>query len=98
MKEIVIVPVMINETKLETEDWQLSCYLEWRPKNHQEKCEYCDGKGKVGGGFGYLEEAQQCDRCHGLKTVTKGPRTPRPELPKKLIEHMRRAWWDYFNE
>lgn len=82
---------------LETEDWALSCYLEWRAKSHEETCPTCHGTGEVGGGFGSFDGPEQCDRCCGTRTVTVGPKSPRPSLPPELIEYMRRAWWDYFN-
>lgn len=92
---------MTDQTKrpsvnIETDDWALSCYLDWRPKNHEEECPDCHGRGECGGGFKDLDGPVQCPTCFGRRTVTKGPRTPKPELPKVLVEHMRRAWWDFF--
>jgi hypothetical protein len=45
-----------------------------------------------------IEGAETCPKCYGTGTVSKGPRVPKPELPKALVEHMRRAWWDFFNK
>lgn len=83
---------------VETEDWRLSCFLDWSPKSHAETCPTCLGHGEVGGGFGSLDGPEPCPQCTGTKFVTRGPRTPKPELPKALVEHMRRAWWDFFNK
>lgn len=88
----------MTEIKVETTDWKLGCFCDWRPKQHDEKCPDCNGKGEVGGGFGDLDGARQCSRCWGTRTISKGPTTPKPELPRALIEHMRRAWWDFFNK
>lgn len=84
-----IVPIV------ETDDWKLGCFMEWRPKNHAETCPTCLGHGEVGGGFHDLEGPRPCPKCFGMTTVIKGPTTPRPELPVELVEHMRRAWWDF---
>lgn len=90
-------PLQAADICVETEDWKLACYLEWRPKSHEEDCPRCNGKGEIGGGFGWLDDAKECDKCRGRGTVTKGPKTQRPELPKRLTEYMRRAWWEFFN-
>jgi len=84
-------------TITETDDWKLGCFMDWRPKSHEEECPYCHGKGEVGGGFKDLDGPRQCPECFGRRSITKGPMTPQPELPKALVEHMRRAWWDYLN-
>lgn len=89
------------ETKyvgIETDDWRLKCFMDWAPKNHAEECPTCNGRGETGGHFKSLDGPQICETCWGTKIVTKGPSTPRPELPKAVVEHMRRAWWDYFNK
>jgi DnaJ-class molecular chaperone len=83
--------------QLETEDWVLKCFMDWAPKSHQETCDRCNGKGEVGGGFKSLSDPEPCPQCFGTRTVTKGPRTPRPDLPPAIVEHMRRAWFDYFH-
>ena len=88
---------MTNPTVAETADWKLGCYMEWRPKHHQEYCPACHGSGEVGGGFKDIEGARPCTNCHGTGKVTKPPSTPMPELPKLLVEHMRRAWFDFNN-
>lgn len=82
---------------IETDDWKLGCFMDWRPKRHEEECPACHGAGEVGGGFKSLDGPRQCENCYGRGTVTKGPSTPKPELPKALTEHMRRAWWDFVN-
>lgn len=86
------------EISVETPDWKLGCFMDWRPKNHDETCPTCNGRGEVGGGFKSLDDAQPCTQCFGTRTVTRGPRTPKPDLPPALVEHMRRAWWDFFNK
>ena len=84
-------------TITETDDWKLGCFVDWRPKSHEEECQYCNGKGEVGGGFKDLDGPRECPECFGRGSITKGPRAPHPELPKALVEHMRRAWWDFLN-
>jgi len=83
---------------IETTDWRLGCFIDWAPKQHYEKCPTCLGHGEVGGGFGDLDGPQQCPKCYGSRMVSKGPTTPKPDLPPALLEHMRRAWWDFFNK
>ena len=81
-----------------TNDWELHCFLDWKAKQHQEKCDHCDGKGMVGGGFGDLDDARQCSHCSGTGHVSKGPTTAKPAVPAELLEHMRRAWWDFHHQ
>lgn len=86
-----------KEISVETTDWKLGCFLDWRAKSHSETCPTCKGNRTVGGGFKDLDGPQECPTCFGIGSVTKGPTTLKPELPKALVEHMRRAWWDFFN-
>jgi hypothetical protein len=71
--------------------------MEWRPKHHAIACPRCNGRGEVGGGFKDLDGPQTCPQCFGTKIKSVGPTTEKPELPKELVEHMRRAWWDFTN-
>ena len=80
---------------IETEDWKLGCYLEWREKHHQEDCPNCHGTGQVGGGFKDIEGARPCSKCYGTGKVTKPPESRMPEIPPDLREHLRRAWYDF---
>ncbi len=84
--------------KIENEDWKLGLFMEWRPKNHYEDCTYCFGNGEIGGGLGDLDGPRPCPVCHGMKVISKGPTTEKPELPPDLVEHLRRAWWDFLNK
>lgn len=83
---------------LETEEWKLQCFMDWTPKSLYIKCPSCLGKGIVGGGLGSLDGEQECSKCFGRREITKIITEPKPELPKALVEHMRRAWWDFFNK
>ena len=88
---------LMPDPRAETDDWKLSCTLDWKAKEHQEVCPMCKGRREVGGGFGDIDGAQPCPTCygHGFKMV--GPKTPRPPIPPDLREYLRRAWWDFFN-
>lgn len=81
-----------------TKDWELHAFLDWKELRHDEECTCCHGRGKVGGGFKDIDGPRQCPTCYGRGVVSKGPTTPRPELPPALVEHMRRAWWDFMNK
>ena len=83
---------------VETDDWKLGAYMEWRPKHHSEECAHCRGRGKVGGGFKDMDGSRQCTSCYGTGNVSKPPKTPIPDLPPALVEHLRRAWWDFLNK
>lgn len=89
---------MSDDTTTETSDWKLNCFLRWRPKYHDETCKRCCGAGRIGGGFKDIEGERDCPDCHGRGSVSKPPTTPEPELPAALVEHMRRAWWDFQNK
>lgn len=82
----------------DTDDWKLDCFIDWSPKYHREDCKCCGGSGEIGGGLGWLGDKEVCPECHGLGYINEGPKTKKPELPKALVEHLRRAWWDYFNK
>lgn len=79
-------------------DWELHAWIDWKPKMHEEECTSCSGRGVVGGGLGDLDGPRQCTACYGRGTITKPPTSKKPDIPKDLVEHMRRAWWDYWNK
>ena len=82
---------------IETEDWKLSCYMEWRPKSKKITCPTCLGKGETGGHFKDLDGPQICNSCWGTKIKIVHAEGKPPELPPKLREHMRRAWFDFLH-
>jgi hypothetical protein len=83
---------------LDTEEWQLSAFIDWKRKKPlvTHPCEYCNGRGKVGGGFKSLDGPQDCPECFGTRVGRTEPGEPRPEIPEALIDHMRKAWQQYF--
>lgn len=82
----------------ETDEWKLGCFMKWRPKHRLGPCTYCNGRGEVGGGLGDLDGPRPCPECFGARQVSQRPTTPEPDLPPALVEHMRRAWWDFHNK
>lgn len=88
-----------DKVVIETDDWKLGAYMEWRAKHHEEKYKECGGTGTAYTGFRDLDDGPSyCDKCHGRGRIDKGPNTPRPEIPETFREHMRRAWWDFVND
>ena len=81
----------------ENDDWKLGCFMEWRAKSHLEVCPTCHGSKEVGGGFKSLDGPRECPECFGIGHITKGPKTPAPEIPAEMREHMRRAWFDFLH-
>ena len=45
-----------------------------------------------------IDDARQCTDCNGTGHVSKGSTTQKPDVPTELLEHMRRAWWDFHND
>lgn len=85
------------KSKMETEDWKLGAFLDWKPKHKTETCSNCGGSGYTGGHFKDLDGPQECNVCWGSKVVSVKPSSPRPEIPLDIREHMRRAWFDFYN-
>lgn len=84
-------------TVKETDEWKLAAFIEWRPKPIRLTCKGCGGSGKVGGGFKDMDGERDCPDCWGRGWKEGNPTTQQPEVPPELVEHMRRAWWDYFH-
>jgi DnaJ-class molecular chaperone len=82
----------------ENEDWKLHAFLDWKPKMKSVECPRCDGRGEVGGGFKDIDGPRPCPDCHGSGIKLVSPTSPQPEIPPDLLEHMRRAWWDWHNK
>ena len=89
------VDVTVSRQVVETEDWKLGCFMDWRPKHKVIDCPRCNGRGEIGGHFKDLDGARPCDECYGTKIKRVPPTTQPPEIPAALREHMRRAWWDF---
>ena len=85
-------------SKMETEDWKLGCFLDWKPKHKSVTCPTCGGSGYTGGHFKDLDGPQECSRCFGAKVISVAPTSQRPEIPADIREHMRRAWFDFYNQ
>ena len=81
----------------ETDEWKLQCFLDWRPKYKDAPCPVCRGRGTVGGGFKDIDGPMDCPKCLGRGVTTVAPTSRPPAVPPELSEHMRRAWWDFFN-
>lgn len=83
--------------KIETPEWKLKVFFDWVPKYSSEPCAYCNGSGEIGGGFKSISGAESCPKCHGSRSVLVEPKNLPPKIPDDLVEHMRRAFWDYTN-
>lgn len=81
---------------IDTEEWGLSAFMDWKPTKKTVECESCDGKGVVGGGFKDMEGPRECSNCGGRGWHSFYPKTKQPEIPNELIEHMRAAWIAYW--
>lgn len=88
----------MGEKVAETDEWKLGAWIDWREKPVRRKCQTCHGTGEIGGGFKDIDGPRTCPTCFGTGSVPSHPTTPKPDVPADLIEHMRRAWWDYFNK
>ena len=86
-------------TPIDTEDWKLGAWIDFKPTKQPTRCECtrCHGGGILGGGFKSMDDPYDCPDCLGRGTVTVYPYlAPKPEVPKELIEHLRKAFYDYF--
>lgn len=79
------------------EDWELHACLDWQRKWKTVECDRCNGSGREPLAYRDYGDDITCTHCRGRGTREEQSTSPRPELPPALIEHMRRAWWDYFN-
>lgn len=82
-----------------TEDWELHACLDWQRKWKTVECDRCNGTGVTPLGLrdNYYGDDTTCDSCQGRGTREVQSTSPKPPIPAALIEHMRRAWWDYHN-
>lgn len=77
---------------VDTDDWVLGAWMDWKPSKNHEVCESCGGKGVVGGGFKCMDGPTTCSTCWESGITEFHPKTQKPEVPKALVEHMHRAW------
>lgn len=45
-----------------------------------------------------MDGERDCPECWGRGWKEGHPTSVMPEVPSDLVEHMRRAWWDFFNK
>ncbi len=87
---------------IDTADWGLSAYIDWRPLRKPEyvTCPCCHGTGEVGGGFKSLDGPRPCPECFGSKMqqLPFVPLAEKPVVPRLLVEHMHKAWIAYFQQ
>lgn len=88
-----------NKFTHNTEDWELHACLDWQRKWHIVECDQCHGSGVQPRGLrdSYYGDDTTCSRCFGKGAREVQSTSPKPPIPSALIEHMRRAWWDYHN-
>ena len=79
------------------EDWELHACLDWRRKWKTVVCYHCSVSGKEPLGWRDYGDDTTCTKCRGRGTREELSTSPMPDMTPALIEHMRRAWWDYFN-
>jgi hypothetical protein len=89
---------MSQKPIIETEGWKLGCFIDWQPKSKVVTCPNCLGARTIGGGLGWLGDPEDCPKCFVTGSITQRTTEPKPDLPVELVEHMRRAWWDFVNK
>lgn len=82
---------------LDTPDWELGASIEWKfvGTDTYRDCGSCHGRGELGGGFKGLDGPTTCTTCGGSGGWL-NPRQPSPPMPPELVEHMRKAWKEFF--
>lgn len=83
---------------VDTKDWKLTALLDYKckvePISHD--CPACHGNGMVGGGFKSLDDPSPCHGCGGTGGwLTYDHIEPKPEVPDKLVQHLRKAYQEY---
>lgn len=86
------------QSKENTPDWELRCFFDWHPKYKSVPCSNCNGTGSVNGLSRDIDGSRQCPTCHGSRYQVQAPVSKRPEINPDLVEHMRRAWYDFNKE
>lgn len=81
---------------IDNKEWALKCYMDWVPAKDTEVCKDCGGKGTVGGGFKDMDGPRTCPTCFGRGSRNFHPKSKKPEIPLEVIEHMKKAWIDYW--
>jgi hypothetical protein len=82
----------------DTDEWRLVMHADFKPINPPVfvKCERCNGTGEIGGHFKDLDGERTCPDCHGIRGHWRGgPSSEKPEVPRALIDHMRKAYLEY---
>ena len=90
-------------SKLDTEQWKFYANMGYSSKPQPRiQCPSCGGRGRIGGGFKDPDDPEDCWKCVGTGVVEQDITEPRPDVPSSLIQHMKKAyneWYDdYFKE
>jgi hypothetical protein len=89
-------------SKHDTVEWKLDVVISYRLKNPrvQKTCPQCSGLKEVGHRtLGLLDGPQACPTCLGFGYIWDGeaPKTRPPEIPKELVDYLRKALKEYEN-
>jgi DnaJ-class molecular chaperone len=84
---------------IDTEEWKISCRLEFVPKItwKEVECSKCGGQGRTNMHFGSLDDPETCWDCHGsgIKSIQERAWTNPPKVPQELIDHMQKAYLEW---
>lgn len=86
----------------DTEHWKFEILADFKKRDDVEftkeiECEYCGGRGVVGGGFKSFDGAEICYVCggRGKQEIVVVECEPKPSVDPDLIAHMRTAYKDF---
>lgn len=95
------ITLIINTmtSPLDTRHWKFYLSGGFKPKQLQTKdCDYCGGRGTIGGGFKSIDGPETCPTCYGSKCVEVEERDPIPEIPPELVENLKKTVADYYEK
>jgi hypothetical protein len=83
---------------IESEEWRLEMDIRFvfKGKGETVGCKKCGGRGEIGGGFKSFEPPERCWLCNGTGRRPLEPKTDSPLIPMELVEHMNKAWQEFF--
>jgi hypothetical protein len=79
-------------------EWDLKILPFNQPYPPRINCPDCGGRGRTNMCMGSIDDPEDCYKCNKTGKIDDPSWVWKPSPPKELVDHMRKAWIEYWNK